>query len=143
MSKYPKMHSAEHILNQAMVRTFGCDRCFSAHINAKKSKCDYNFDRALNAEEVALLQSEVNRIIGLDLPVIIENMDRAQAEALFSLERVPGKEELSGFRIVRMGDYDACPCVGNHVSSTGEIGTFRIISTGFDNGVLRIRFKLG
>lgn len=142
MSKYPKMHSAEHLLNQAMVRMFHCNRCFSAHINAKKSKCDYYFDRELTTDEVAALQFEVQQVIDQDFPVVIENMDRAEAKKTFTLDRVPGKER-SSFRIVRMGDYDACPCIGNHVSSTGEIGGFRIVSTGFDDGVLRIRFKLG
>jgi Ser-tRNA(Ala) deacylase AlaX len=41
-----------------------------------------------------------------------------------------------------MGDYDACPCIGEHVSSTGEIGQFRITTTSFEDGVLRVRFKL-
>jgi len=45
-------------------------------------------------------------------------------------------------RIVKIGDYDACPCIGPHVNSTKEIGEFRIGSTSFDNGVLRIRYKL-
>lgn len=38
---YARMHTAEHILNRTMQNMFGCGRCFSAHINPKKSKCDY------------------------------------------------------------------------------------------------------
>ena len=143
MSQYPRMHSAEHLLNQAMVRIFGCGRCFSAHINAKKSKCDYHFDRALTPDELETVQGEVNKVIEADLPVNIENMPRDEAQRAFNLERVPGKEDMTHFRVVRMGDYDACPCIGEHVSSTGEIGRFRITTAGFENGVLRIRFKLG
>jgi len=48
----PKMHSAEHILNQTMVRMFSCGRCFRAHIEKKKSKCDYHFDRPLTEQEM-------------------------------------------------------------------------------------------
>jgi hypothetical protein len=33
----PHMHTAEHILNQTVVRFLGCERCFSAHIEKKKS----------------------------------------------------------------------------------------------------------
>ncbi len=142
MSQYPRMHSAEHLLNQAMGRLFGCDRCFSAHINAKKSKCDYHFDRELTAEEVHTVQAEVNRVVEEDLPVVIESMALTDARKVFNLDRVPDKEEMTHFRIVRMGDYDACPCIGEHVGSTGEIGSFNITSTGYDNGVLRIRFKI-
>jgi hypothetical protein len=39
------MPSAEHILNQTMDRMFGCGRCFAAHIERQKSKCDYHFER--------------------------------------------------------------------------------------------------
>ena len=138
----PAMHSAEHLLNQAMVRRFGCDRCFSAHINPKKSKCDYHFDRELTTGEIDAIQADVNQAIEADYPVITENMPREEAEEVFNLERVPGKEEITHFRVVRMGEYDACPCIGEHVTSTGEIGQFRITGTGFENGVLRIRFKL-
>jgi len=45
-------------------------------------------------------------------------------------------------RIIKIGDYDACPCIGSHVSSSKEIGFFKIISSSFENGVLRLRFKL-
>ena len=138
----PKMHSAEHLLNQAMVRLLGCDRCFSAHINPKKSKCDYYFDRPLSKIEISKIEEEVNRAIQKDYPVVIEQMPRASAQKEFNLGRVPGKEGLSEFRVVRMGSYDACPCSGIHVVSTGEIGTFAILSTGYENNVLRIRFRL-
>jgi len=43
---------------------------------------------------------------------------------------------------VKVGDYDACPCIGPHVLSTSEIGRFRIGSVSFEEGVLRIRFRL-
>jgi hypothetical protein len=42
--EYPPMHTAEHILNQTMVRMFGCPRSRNAHIERKKSKCDYLLD---------------------------------------------------------------------------------------------------
>ena len=136
------MHSAEHLLNQAMVRRFACGRCFSAHINPKKSKCDYDFDRALDPEEVAAIQADVNAVISEDLPVTSEKMPREEAQKRFDLGRVPDIEAMTALRVVRMGDYDACPCIGDHVGSTGQIGGFVITSTSFENGVLRLRFKL-
>ena len=42
--EYPPMHTAEHILNGTMVRMFGCTRSRNAHIERKKSKCDYLLD---------------------------------------------------------------------------------------------------
>jgi misacylated tRNA(Ala) deacylase len=137
----PRMHSAEHIINQTMIRMFGSKRCFSAHIEKKKSKVDYHFERNLLAIEVEQLQNRVNKIIEADLPVSEEFISMHEAERVFNLDRLP---ETVGdtIRIVRIGDYDACPCIGPHVKSTKELGRFRVISASFDQGVLRIRFKL-
>jgi misacylated tRNA(Ala) deacylase len=137
----PRMHSAEHILNQTMVRLYDCGRCFSAHIESKKSKCDYHFDRALTDEDVSDIQTRVNRVIDADLPVTESFVSRATAAARYNTQRLP-EAVTEDIRIVHMGDYDACPCIGEHVASTGEIGTFRITTTSFENGILRIRFKL-
>lgn len=138
----PRMHSAEHMLNRAMVNRFGCGRCYSAHINKKKSKCDYRFDRDLTREEITAIQEEVNRQIRKDHPVTVEMMPADEAARLYNIERVPDRDEADELRIVHIGDYDACPCIGPHVSSTKEIGRFRITTQGFEDGVLRIRFKL-
>ncbi len=137
----PKMHSAEHIANQTMDRMFHSGRCFSAHIEKKKSKLDYHFDRPLRDEETAELEKRINEVIDADLPVTEDFMPRAEAEKTFNLGRLP-EDAGDNIRIVRIGDYDACPCIGPHVKSTGEIGRFRIISTSFEDGVLRIRYKL-
>ena len=138
----PRMHSAEHILNQTMVRMFRCGRCFRAHIEKKKSKCDYHFDRPLTPAQVQDVQSRVNQVIDSDLPVGEEFLTREEAAAQYNLDRLP-EETGDRIRIIKVGDYDACPCIGPHVSKTGEIGRFHIISSSFEDGVLRIRFKLG
>jgi len=135
------MHSAEHILNQTMVRLFDCGRCISAHIERKKSKCDYQFDRDLSQEEVRDIEKRVNEIIQANLPLTEEWLSKDEAARHFHLDRVPD-EEGQTIRIVKVGDYDACPCIGPHVVSTIEIGRFRITTTSCENGLLRIRFKL-
>jgi len=138
----PHMHSAEHILNQTMVRMFNCNRSFNAHIEKKKSKCDYHLDHALTELEIDRIEKQVNGVIQADLPIAEEYQTREIAQEQYNLKRLPA-DTGDDIRIVRIGDYDACPCIGSHVSSTKEIGTFRIVSTSFDSGVLRIRFKLG
>ena len=137
----PRMHSAEHILNQAMVRLYDCGRCFSAHIERKKSKCDYYFDHELTGDEVEEIQSRVNRVIKSDLPVSETFVLKDEAQGLYNMDKLPGDVD-GRVRIVHMGTYDACPCIGDHVASTGEIGAFRITTTSYKDGVLRIRFKL-
>lgn len=134
------MHSAEHILNQVMVRKFDCGRCFSAHLNKKKSKCDYHFNRALTDNEVKEVEAAVNEAISAELKVTEEMVSLEEADRNFSLTRLPDGVET--VRIVRIGDYDSCPCIGEHVDNTGEIGTYHMISQDFNEGVLRIRYKL-
>lgn len=137
----PRMHTAEHILNQTMDRLFACGRCFSAHVNPDKAKCDYHFDRDLTEAEACDVEARVNAVISADLPVFAESMARSEAVPLFNLERLPegAPDEL---RVVRIGDYDACPCIGEHVDRTGALGAFRLTTHSFENGVLRLRFKL-
>ena len=135
------MHTAEHILNQTMDRMFNCGRCFSAHIEKKKSKCDYRFTRELTPVEVAAIQKRVNDIIQQDLPVREAYIARSAAAQLCNTEKLP-RDTGDEIRIISIGDYDVCPCIGPHVDATAEIGTFRITTTSFDDEVLRIRYKL-
>ena len=139
--EYPPMHTAEHILNATMVRLFGCPRSKNAHIERKKSKCDYLLPAAPTPEQVDQIEAQVNEVIGRHLPVTIEFVPRAEAAGLVDLSKLP--EDVSDtLRIVRVGDYDACACIGAHVSNTAEIGTFRILSHDFEDGRWRVRWKV-
>jgi len=137
----PRMHSAEHLLNQTMNRMFGCGRCFSAHIEKKKSKCDYHFGRILTNGEIAEVEKAVNRVISDNLPITEDFLNHDEAAGLFDLSRVPDDSKKL-LRIVKIGDYDLCPCIGPHVKFSGEIGKFVITSVSFEDNVLRVRFKL-
>jgi Ser-tRNA(Ala) deacylase AlaX len=137
----PRMHSAEHLLNQTMVRMFHCGRAFSAHIEKKKSKCDYHFDRNLTPEEILQVEQKVNDIIQSDAPIRESFISRTEAAQRFNLVRLP-EEAGETIRIITIGDYDACPCSGPHAASTKDLGGFKLVSTDWNNGVLRVRFKL-
>lgn len=137
----PRMHTAEHILNQTMDRLFACGRCFSAHVNPDKAKCDYHFGRDLTEAEARNVEERVNAVIVADVSVFAEDLARAVAMTRFNLERLP-ESAAETLRIIRIGDYDACPCIGEHVDRTGTLGLFRLTTHSFENGVLRLRFKL-
>ena len=134
------MHSAEHLLNQTMVRMFNCGRTFSSHIERKKSKCDYRINRPLLPEELQEIERRVNEMIERQLDVTETFVTRAEAIKICNLSRLP---ESAGdqIRVVRIGDYDVCACIGPHVQNTGEIGKFIILSSDYHDGVVRIRFK--
>jgi misacylated tRNA(Ala) deacylase len=137
----PRMHSAEHILNQTMVRMFNCGRAFSAHIEKKKSKCDYHFERNLTAEEIVQIENKVNEVIKSDLPIQEKILSLGEAGNIVSLARLP-KDAGDKVRIIAIGDYDLCPCSGVHALTTSEIGEFKIISSDCANSILRIRFRI-
>jgi alanyl-tRNA synthetase len=137
----PLMHTAEHILNQTMIRLLDCGRSINAHIEKKKSKCDYRFHRPLTAEETESIEATVNQVIRDDLPVTANEVPFAVAETMYFTAKLP-EDAGERIRIVSIGDYDACPCIGHHARSTGELSGFRIVSTQFEDGILRIRFKL-
>ncbi len=137
---YAPMHTAEHILNQTMVRLFGCQRSENCHVEKKKSKCDFVLDRQPTEEEIKAVEDKVNQIIKQDLEVGDFVLSYDEAAEKYKI-RV-AKEENPTIRIVHVGDYDYCPCAGNHVERTSEIGEFKIISYQYENNILRIRFKV-
>lgn len=135
------MHTAEHILNATMVKMFGCPRSRNAHIERKKSKCDYQLMQCPTEEQVRTIEDKVNEVIGQHLDVAIEYVDRDHIPADVDLSKLP-EDASETLRLVRIGDYDTCACVGAHVSNTSEIGTFKIISHDYNEGTWRVRFKL-
>lgn len=134
-------HTSEHILNATMVKMFGCPRSRNAHVEKKKSKCDYLLDAEPTAEQVSQIESQVNEIISQKLDVTIEFMDRDSAAGIVDLSKLPDDASQT-LRIVRIGDYDACACIGAHVRNTSEIGTFKIISHSYSDGIWRVRWKI-
>ena len=135
----PVMHTAEHLVNGTIARMLGCGRAFSTHIEKKKSKCDFRFPRNLTPEELERVEQTVNSQIAAKLGVRDELLSPDEAGARYSLERLP--EGAESVRIVHIGDYDACPCTGSHVTNTAEIPPVSIISSDCTDGVLRVRFK--
>ena len=141
--EYPPMHTCEHIINQTMIRLFGCGRSVSAHIERKKSKLDYRLTACPTEEQIMKLENTVNQIIMQHLPVTTEFITQEEAKGRFDLKRLP-EDASETVRVVKVGDYDECLCIGTHVANTSEIGTFKIISHDWDgeNKRWRIRFKL-
>ncbi|HCM59999.1 MAG TPA: hypothetical protein DIS74_06450 [Bacteroidales bacterium] len=135
------MHTAEHILNSVMDKMYHCGRSFNSHIESKKSKCDYRIRKGLSDKEVRAVERTVNEIIKLSIPVGEEIVSRREADEKYYTGKLPD-DAGEMIRIITIGNFDACPCIGQHVSNTSEIGSFSITSADFNEGVLRIRFKL-
>lgn len=139
--EFAPAHTAEHLLNQTMIRMFGCERSRNAHIERKKSKINYNLTVCPTAEQVAEIERIMNEVIEKDLPVTYEFATRDNIPEGVVLDKLP-EDASETLRIVRIGDYDICACIGNHVETTKEIGTFKITSTSYNEGNFRIVFKV-
>ena len=139
--EYPPSHTAEHLLNQLMVRMFGCSRSTNAHIERKNRKTEKE------------IENKMNELIAEDMPVTYETVmlsdlteETTGPDGKYEgvdIDRLPANVS-DAVRIVRIGDYDICPCIGKHVRSTSQIGRFELLGTNWDetNRTFRIRYKV-
>lgn len=141
--EFPPAHTAEHLLNQTMMRLFGCERSKNAHVERKKSKISYILDHKPTRQEEKEIERRMNELINEDLPVSFEYVTRDNIPEGVSLDRLP-EDASETLRLVRIGDYDVCPCIGKHVRSTSQIGRFEMLGTNWDEMThsFRIRYKV-
>jgi threonine and alanyine tRNA ligase second additional domain protein len=141
--EFPPAHTAEHLLNQVMIRMFGTERSRNAHIERKKSKMTFILDHKPDRKEEKAIEAEMNRLITEDLPVTYEMVDRNNIPNGVSVEKLP-EDASEMLRLVRIGDFDVCLCIGKHVRSTAQIGRFEMLGTNWDEEkhAFRVRFKV-
>ena len=141
--EFPPAHTAEHLLNQTMIRLFGCERSFNAHIERKKSKMSFHLSSKPSRQQEREIEREMQRPIDEDLPVTFEFVSRDELPEGVSPDRLP-EHASDTIRLVRIGDYDVCPCIGKHVRSTSQIGRFELLGTNWDQQEqsFRVRFKI-
>ncbi|MCR5679839.1 MAG: hypothetical protein K6G08_06485 [Prevotella sp.] len=141
--EFPPAHTAEHLLNQTMIRLFGCGRSYNAHVERKKSKMSFHLDHKPSRQEEREIEQRMNALIDEDLPVTFEFVTRDSLPEGVELSRLP-EDASETIRLVRIGDYDVCPCIGKHVRSTSQIGRFELLGTNWDEleRSFRVRFKI-
>ena len=141
--EFPPAHTAEHLLNQVMIRLFGCERSYNAHIERKKSKMSFHLDHKPSRQEEKQIEREMLRVIDEDLPVTFEFVTIDSLPEGVKVDRLPD-DVSETIRLVRIGDFDVCPCIGRHVRSTSQIGRFEMLGTNWDEleRSFRVRFKI-
>ena len=141
--EFPPAHTAEHLLNQTMIRIFGCERSYNAHVERKKSKMSFYLDHKPTRQEEKEIERQMQQLIDDDLPVNFEFVSRDELPPEVSADRLP-QDASDTIRLVRIGDYDVCPCIGRHVRSTAQIGRFEMLGTNWDEHEhsCRVRFKI-
>ena len=141
--EFPPAHTAEHLLNQTMIRMFGCGRSFNAHVERKKSKMSFHLAQKPSRQDEREIENRMNELIAQDLPVTFEYATIDNLPPEVSADRLPA-DVSDTIRLVRIGDYDVCPCIGKHVRSTSQIGRFELLGTNWDEQEhsFRVRFKI-
>lgn len=135
-----KYHTATHLLNAALKITVSEDvHQKGSNINNERMRFDFSCNHKLTPEEIKNTEDLVNKWIKEDLPVSVKEMTKEEAvkigaEHMF-IERYPDV-----VTVYFVGDVSKEICMGPHVKSTSEIGTFKIVKEEASSaGVRRIK----
>ncbi len=140
-----RSHTSTHLLHRALRNTLG------EHVNQAGSlvapdrlRFDFNHFSALTSEELQLIEEEVNKMVLANLPVKVEMTTLEKAEELGATAIFTDKYEENAVRMVSAGDYTRELCGGTHVSASGEIGLFKVVTEeGIGSGLRRIEAMVG
>lgn len=127
-------HSAEHIFSGLVSKHFPYKNSgFHMECFGGNPHMTVDFDGEFSEKELEELEQGVNAVIRKNLP--IREIYLEGEEENTSSERKDGnisfrqKKALEGdIRIIEIPKVDSCACCGTHVSFTGEIGVFTILS---------------
>ena len=120
-------HTATHLLNAALKTLLDKDiNQKGSNINDERMRFDFNFPRALTAEELKAVEDLVNEKIAENIPVEFKEMslEEAREQNFVGVFSAKYGEQVKTYSI---GTFSKEICGGPHAAATGELGHFRIV----------------
>lgn len=128
--RYPhmRMHTSQHLISGMVFKLYEA-KTVGNQIHAKRSRVDFR-PVTFTEEELKRLETECNAVLETGVDVEISEADREALEKemggeRYMLDMIP--QSIRRLRVVKLGDFDQCPCGGTHVRNLGEIGRMRIL----------------
>ncbi len=137
-------HTATHVLHWALRELFGTStRQAGSYVGPDKLRFDFSLRERMSEEQRAQIEQMVNSRVADDTPVGWQVLARAEADASGAIGLF-GEKYGDQVRVVSAGEFSKELCGGTHVSRTGEIGAFKIVSEGgIGSGTRRIEALTG
>jgi len=149
MKKVLRLHTATHLLQQALREVLGLEvHQMGSDITPERTRFDFSFARKMTPEEIKKTEELVNTKIKEDLPVSFKEMPKEEAEKIGALrffrEKYPEKVKVYYVGRDIASAWSREFCGGPHVTHTGEIGHFKIVKEeAVGAGIRRVRGVLG
>lgn len=135
---FMQQHTGQHILTRAFEDEVGA-KTVGFHLTEEYVSIDLDAS-SLTPEEIAKAEDRANGVVFSNAPVLVKEYGRGQlppeVRARFEIDS-------DAIRVICVGDFDACPCAGTHLSSTGEVGLIKVNQVDRAHGGVRVIFRCG